>query len=158
MQGTYIDSGAESGDASSTELVYTVQLAKSGSIQFTYTSDGERYYDYLRTVYRLTDLTHLADDRYYDYLHFYIDNVEQEIDSEYGCALRSLVAAIIRSSSVPSTHIAHAVQHSRYWSAGISSSRTGESLSRRRFRRARTRSSGRGRKTCVMWKAPTRHG
>ena len=89
MQGTYIDSGAESGDASSTELVYTVGLAKSGSIQFTYTSDGERYYDYL---------------------HFYIDNVEQEIDSEYGCALRSLVVAIIRSSSVPSTHIAHAVQ------------------------------------------------
>jgi hypothetical protein len=48
MQGTYIDSGAESGDASSTELVYTVVLAKSGSIQFTYTSDGERYHDYLR--------------------------------------------------------------------------------------------------------------
>ena len=86
MQGTYFDSGADSGDASSTDLVYTVKLAKSGSIQFTYTSDGERYYDYL---------------------HFYIDNVEQEIDSEYGCALRSLVVAIIRSSSVPSTHIAH---------------------------------------------------
>ncbi len=55
-------------------------------------------------------MTHVAGDRYYDYLHFYIDNVEQEIDSEYGCALRSLVAAIIRSSSVPSTHVAHAVR------------------------------------------------